>query len=313
LNVLDLFSGIGGFSLGLERAGMRTVAFCERDEYCQAVLRKHWPVVPIYDDIHSIDAERLGGLGRVDLICGGFPCQPFSVAGKQRAQADDRHLWPEMRRVIALARPAWVIGENVTGLIPLALDDVLLDLENDGYATRTFVIPAVAVDARHRRDRVWIIACDRDRDRQSAGAVNAKAQGVSGDSVAADANSDGRRAQSFGELRSGDTAIARDDGEARSMADAGREGLAFGELLADISGEPRSGEPREDAFVVCKEPGCSLGIGRKNQGTAWETEPSVGRVAHGVPKRVDRLRALGNAVVPQVVEEIGRAIMRASH
>src|SRR6185312_15192784 len=124
------------------------------------------------------DAERLGGLGRIDLVCGGFPCQPFSVAGKQRAQADDRHLWPQMRRVIALARPSWVIGENVTGLIPLALDDVLLDLENDGYATRTFVIPACAVDARHRRDRVWIIARDRDRDRESACAVDAEARGV---------------------------------------------------------------------------------------------------------------------------------------
>lgn len=158
MRVLDLFSGIGGFSLGLERAGMQTVAFCERDEYCRAVLAKHWPGVPCFDDIHNIDADGLGRLGRIDLVCGGFPCQPFSVAGRQKGKDDDRHLWPEMHRVIALARPTWVIGENVAGLIAMALDDVLADLESIGYTTRTFVIPAAAVGAPHRRDRLWIIA-----------------------------------------------------------------------------------------------------------------------------------------------------------
>jgi len=166
MRVLDLFSGIGGFSLGLERAGMRTVAFCERDAYCQAVLRKHWPEIPCFEDIHDLDASGLAGLGRVDLIAAGFPCQPFSVAGKQAGKADDRHLWPELRRVIALARPAWVIGENVAGLVALALDDVLADLEGLGYAARPFVIPACAVNAPHRRDRLWIVAhAQRDEQR----------------------------------------------------------------------------------------------------------------------------------------------------
>ena len=139
--VLDLFSGIGGFSLGLERAGMRTVAFCENDLFCQKVLAKHWP-------------DR----GTVELICGGFPCQPFSVAGDKRGAEDDRALWPEMLRVIREVGPAWVIGENVAGIINMELDNVLSDLEDSGYSCQTFVIPACAVDARHKRDRVWIMA-----------------------------------------------------------------------------------------------------------------------------------------------------------
>ena len=200
MRVLDLFSGIGGFSLGLERAGMTTVAFCEIDPFCRKVLAKHWPKVPIYDDIRRLTAARLvadaalGGMeeqrlseerrqmvansfgrsgvrqdarkitdGRavgapsIDLVCSGFPCQPFSAAGKRRGTEDDRHLWPEMARVIAEVRPAWVVGENVTGLIGLALDGVLSDLEGMGYAVWPVVLPACAVDAPHRRDRIWIV------------------------------------------------------------------------------------------------------------------------------------------------------------
>jgi DNA (cytosine-5)-methyltransferase 1 len=141
VNVLDLFSGIGGFSLGLERAGMRTVAFCERDEWCRRVLAKHWPHVPQYDDVRTI--PRIGG---VDLVAGGFPCQPWSHAGKQLGAQDDRHLWPAMLEVIKRERPAWVLGENVAGIVRLGIDAVLSDLEDNGYACRAFVIPAVAVD-----------------------------------------------------------------------------------------------------------------------------------------------------------------------
>jgi len=154
--VLDLFSGIGGFSLGLERAGMQTVAFCENDKFCQKVLAKHWPDIPIHENIEELDGRQYRGT--VDLVCGGFPCQPFSVAGKQRGSEDDRALWPEMLRVIREVEPAWVIGENVSGIINMELDNVLSDLENSGYSCQTFVIPACAVDAPHRRDRVWIIA-----------------------------------------------------------------------------------------------------------------------------------------------------------
>ena len=119
MRVLDLFSGIGGFSLGLERAGMETIAFCEIDPYCRKVLAKHWPGVPIYEDVRELDAT---GLGRIDLVCGGYPCQPFSQAGKRVGAEDDRHLWPAMLEVIKAARPAWVIGENVAGHISMGLD-----------------------------------------------------------------------------------------------------------------------------------------------------------------------------------------------
>lgn len=160
MNVLDLFSGIGGFSLGLHRAGMNTVAFCEIEPYPQAVLRKNFPGVPIYDDVRTVTAERLhaDGIDTVDLICGGFPCQPFSVAGQQRGKDDDRHLWPEMFRIISETKPTWVIGENVTGFVSMALCEVSADLESIGYEVQPFIIPACAVNAHHRRDRVWVVA-----------------------------------------------------------------------------------------------------------------------------------------------------------
>lgn len=228
MNVLDLFSGIGGFSLGLERAGMRTVAFCEIEPFPRAVLAKHWPHVPCYHDVHDVTADRLDrdGVGRIDLICGGYPCQPFSHAGKQRGHEDPRHLWPQMRRVVGEVRPAWVLAENVVGHITLGLDQVLADLETDGYAARAIVVPACAKDAPHIRQRVWIMARD----------------------------------------------LLPDDGL-------------------------RSGEGPGPVQRGRQEP------------SRWLPEPRVGRVAHGIPRRMDRLRALGNAVVPQVVEEIGRAIM----
>ncbi len=157
LQTVDLFSGIGGFSRGLEATGFfKTTRFVENDPYCQAVLRYHWPDIPVLGDIKN--ARRPDFPERTDLVCGGFPCQPFSQAGKQQAQDDPRHLWPEMFRIIRELRPTWVCGENVTGLIRLGLDEVLTDLENEGYATRTFNIPACATGAPHLRQRLWIIA-----------------------------------------------------------------------------------------------------------------------------------------------------------
>lgn len=155
MKVLDLFSGIGGFSLGLERAGMETVAFCEVDQFCRQVLAKHWPNVRIHDDVRTLDGNEYRGT--VDVVCGGFPCQPFSLAGKRAGADDDRHLWPEMLRVIREVQPRYVIGENVAGFVNMELDNCLSDLEAIGYACGAFVIPACAVDAQHRRDRVWIL------------------------------------------------------------------------------------------------------------------------------------------------------------
>lgn len=157
---LSLFSGIGGLDLAAEWAGLKTVAQCEWAEYPTKVLEKHWPDVPRWKDIRTLTGgsfyERTG-LRTVDVISGGFPCQPFSIAGKQRGREDDRYLWPEMVRVIKELRPAWVIGENVAGIIRMALADILSELETCGYRTRAFLIPACAVGARHRRYRVAIV------------------------------------------------------------------------------------------------------------------------------------------------------------
>ena len=158
IKILDVCSGIGGFSLGLEATGgFDTVAFCEYDEFCRKVLNKHWPDVPIYKDLKEIGNEPTRLIQEFDLICGGVPCQPFSVAGKKKGKEDDRHLWPYMFKIIKHKKPTWVIVENVGGFVNVALDDVCLNLETEGYATQSFIIPACGVSAPHKRDRVWIL------------------------------------------------------------------------------------------------------------------------------------------------------------
>ena len=309
MNVLDLFSGIGGFSLGLERAGMRTVAFCEIEPYCRAVLKKHWPNVPCYDDVRTI---RGASVGPIDVICGGFPCQPFSLAGKRRGAEDDRHLWPEMRRLVAECRPSWVIGENVPGLVSMGLDEVLSDLDAIEYTTRTFVLPACAVDAPHRRERLWIVA----NSRRLRGRPDAAGYGLSAESA--------QLQQAHGQARpDNDAAVCRNVADPEGQQD-GR--LCVRGLQPDPSGsrvspgvvahaERRGSQGRDESiahqaaeFVASR----SEQDGRRQAASGtWRSEPDVGRVAHGVPSRVDRLRALGNAVVPQIPEIIGRAIMQA--
>jgi len=165
MKVLDLFSGIGGFSLGLESTGhFRTVAFCEIDKFCKLILDKHWKGTKVYDDIKTITKKQFeeDGTEFPDIITGGFPCQPFSVAGKQQGTSDSRHLWPEMFRVIKEFSPRWVIGENVKGLTNIqdgvVFETVCSDLEGEGYEVRTFNIPAAGVQAPHRRERIWIVA-----------------------------------------------------------------------------------------------------------------------------------------------------------
>jgi len=161
MRLLDLFSGIGGFSYAAEKliGGYETVAFCEMDEFCQKVLKKHWPQVPIFDDVRTIDAARLG---RIDIVTGGYPCQPFSQAGRRQGEEDERHLWPEMLRIIKSCQPRYVVAENVAGHVTMGLDQVLTDLEDQGYTTRAIIVPACAKNAPHRRDRVWIIGQNVD-------------------------------------------------------------------------------------------------------------------------------------------------------
>jgi DNA (cytosine-5)-methyltransferase 1 len=280
---LSLFAGIGGFDLGLERAGMQCVGQVEINPFCQRVLAHHWPHVKRIGDIHDVNGTEFGA---VDLVCGGFPCQPFSTAGKRKGAEDDRYLWPEMLRVIEAYRPTWIIGENVAGIISMELDKVLSDLENKNYSCQPYLIPACAVDADHERKRVWIVAhsnCNgsgswRPESEQSWQAI---------------------RACSYDSLK--DVAYSSNPG-LEAMRERENEVLV-----------PDSERLRLDSKFWEQE-GQQPGPGRKACGEFappcnWTSEPGVGRMAHGVPGRVDRLRALGNAVVPQIVEVLGRAIM----
>ena len=161
---IELFAGIGGIALAAEWAGIETVAFCEREPFCQRVLKKHWPDVPIFDDVCTLDRKTLEGKGvigpdgTVDIISGGFPCQPYSIAGKRKGTEDDRDLWSEMFRIIEGIKPRWVVGENVANFVNMELDRTLSDLESIGYKGQSFIIPAAAVGAVHRRDRVFVVA-----------------------------------------------------------------------------------------------------------------------------------------------------------
>ena len=284
MKVLDLFSGIGGFSLGLEWAGMSTVAMCEKDPYCRKILAKHWPHLTIHEDIRNLDGKQYAD--SIDVVCGGFPCQPYSVAGKQRGSDDDRHLWPEMLRVIQESRPRWVIGENVLGFINMALDDVQADLEREHYTVRKFVLPAVAVDARHRRDRVFVIAY----------ANSPSIWDISE-----------RQAQRRDHLQAGRQTFTPHHGASQSLAYSNDTRIQGSE-------KPRSheeiGKESNDQHVErCGR--SSVRLSNTERQTCWLPEPNVGRVAHGVPNRVDRIKGLGNAVVPQLIQAIGELVLAA--
>ena len=280
LRVLDLFSGIGGFSLGLERTGgFQTVAFCEIEQFPRKVLKKHWPDVPCHKDVRELTGHEFEG---IDVICGGYPCQPFSTAGKRQGADDDRHLWPEVNRLLAAIRPRWGIFENVAGHVSMGLDEVLSDLEKQGYTAQPFIIPACAVDAPHRRDRVWVLAHTKNQ-----GTAWRKRKPGNGED------------KSFGggvEPNGGGI-----DAGCKNVADTkcvGREQLE----QSIISGTEIQGATSPVEYS-----------GIPSGGVRWRTEPDVGRVAHGIPRRVDRLKGLGNAVVPQIPEMIGRAILDVEH
>jgi len=434
IRILDICSGIGGFSLGLESTGgFDTVAFCEFDDFCRKVLNKHWPDVPIYKDLKEIGNEPERIIQDFDLICGGIPCQPFSVAGKKKGKEDDRHLWPYMYEIIKHKKPSWVIVENVGGFVNVALDDVCLDLETQGYATQSFIIPACSVEAPHRRDRIWILGknlenpgralrqgrieqgenadevgqgnadqLERSGGTSRSDVANATSEGlegrISGDNqarqewqalsrseeqqhqVGSDTrcssevstkdvpNSSGQRLEGHrGEhgLReaSQEEQASRSSQEQdvshakeldRNVDDNGHSGQGDGQQRQGLQGElgGASGNRAEDVADTERlgqqgqgeherpsdtekasegqasgtddgsqgqtgqghiEPGVggmADGVSARLDGHyGFEREPNIPRVATGIPERVNRLKALGNSIVPQVIYNIGLAIL----
>lgn len=247
MNALSLFSGIGGLDIASERAGFKTVAFCEKDKFCQKVLAKNWPGIRIFDDIQTI---KINELPPIELVHGGYPCQPFSTAGKRRGKKDERHLWPAMFAVIKATQPTWVVAENVKGHITLGLDDVLRDLEGAGYTARPFVIPACAVGASHTRERVFTVA---------------------------HSTSNGRYDGSWS------TSNGKTDADAAQRSD-------------EVSDIKRRRRLRVKLDWESYE--------------AWGRgiESGVRRTTDGIQNRVDRIRSLGNAVVPQQAYPIFLAI-----
>jgi DNA (cytosine-5)-methyltransferase 1 len=304
----SLFSGIGGMDLGLERAGMECAWQVEIDPYCRAVLEKHWPNVPRWDDAKTFcaDAEgqrweawRAGRELGVDLICGGFPCQPVSVAGKRLAQADERWLWPEFARIIRVLGPRYVLVENVPGLLGShgGFGDVLRDLAALGYDAEWDCVPAALFGAPHLRYRVVLVAyAERDgheRIGATGSATDMRRRSTNASEAVADANASGRNGRSRIFWA----------GWWRELADCGAED-------SDSDCQLCRHRHSEQTGILKNAPGAIERIRTSVcNASQWNVEPDVGRVAHGVPARVHRLRALGNAVVPQVAEAIGRMIL----
>jgi len=319
LKVIDLFSGIGGFALGLESTGyFKTVQFVENEKWCQQILAKNFPGVPIHDDIKTYNTYQ--GV-EADVVVGGFPCQPFSVAGKGKAVQDDRHLWPEMFRVIRQTKPTWVIGENVRNIVSISdgmvLEQVYLDLESQGYEVQSFIIPASAVNAPHQRYRTWIVAyseCNkhrqeirrsseetsevqrehRENDNQSWQSSRASSVRFSNQRHEDVANTDHGNHNEKKEIRTRGNTI---NFSSADVADTDSKGLQRTEQHETYNGKTKT------QFTTAK---CF-----EERGYYWEFEPDVGRVANGIPRRVDRLKGLGNAIVPQIAYQIGKAIRDA--
>ena len=318
LRHVDLCSGIGGFALGFEWAGLsRPVLFCDIELWSRKVLHKHWPDVPIAEDVKELANDPDGLVPDCDILTAGYPCQPFSVAGQRRGTEDDRHIWPYIFSIIQRKRPSWCVFENVYGHVSMGLDEVLSDLEGQGYAARPFIVPACAADAPHRRDRVWIIARNvGDTDSQQRGTTQ-KDRGLDLDRAVLDQRQ-GREKADTAERSGGNVAYAeslhsngsgehsqqgqrqepkpRDSGSSDNVAHSNSAGLQ-GRQNARSTSQSRAQRDKQSARRS-----------ERPDGQNWLPEPAVGRVANGIPRRVDRLRGLGNAIVPQIAMRIGMTI-----
>jgi len=335
LKHVDLCSGIGGFALGFSWAELsHPVLFCDIEPWSRKILAKHWPDVKIAKDVKELANDPDGLVPDCDILSCGYPCQPFSVAGKQRGEEDDRHIWPEIFRIIKAKRPNWIVCENVYGHISMGLDTVLSDLEAESYSCQPFIVPACAVNAPHRRDRLWIVAHtnshgkpngsineekrsrqlvgDTENDRCNRGSASARREGAQNKQV--------EQFSVRGKLSrpSENVAHANSNRTERDKSE-NREGGGIVKNSADVAytdnkrsqGRLSGGKDAERQ----SEHGhtrCSSTAHRQPTEEWWATEPSVGRVANGIPKRVDRLKGLGNAIVPQIAMQIGLCIKQVN-
>lgn len=291
----DLCSGIGGFSLGFQWAGLsKPVLFCDTDAWCRKVLAKHWPDVPIAEDVKELANDPARLVPDCDILTAGYPCQPFSVAGKQRGEEDDRHIWPEIFAIVQAKRPTWCVFENVYGHITLGLDTVLSNLETEGYSCQPFIVPACAVDAPHRRDRLWIVGHTEDNGHKFRTDTGREGQTHQQEQRPSVRGKLSRPSENVADTDSNGTEWSKPEYRKGCRAVESSENVAN----TDSSGcqEQWWGEPTRTEHQA---PEC---------GSEWKPEPPVGRVANGIPRRVDRLKGLGNAIVPQIAMRIGQTI-----
>jgi DNA (cytosine-5)-methyltransferase 1 len=338
LKLLDLFSGIGGFSLGFEKTGsFETVAFCEKDKFCQSVLVKHWKHIKIYDEIRNLKGIQ------ADVITGGFPCQPFSVAGKRKGTDDDRYLWDETLRVVAETKPRWFVGENVEGIVNISegkvLQQIQKDLESEGFQVQCLIIPASGVGAWHQRKRVWIIAySNSNRNRNEISKSNEKKNSFSQEhrqkfstsrkSIGTNSND---VSNSNGRLRGRWTTIEQSgENEVRriysSKEEQARDDLRSKTIGCDaVSGKTENVSYSNEKRLEVKQRK-SKNNGKKFQTIErnsikrswWQTQSELRGVPDGIQygldkDRANRIKALGNSIVPEIAYEIAKAILVAEN
>jgi len=342
MNHLDLFSGIGGFSYAAQQIWKddhNIIAFVEKDKYCQRVLKKHWPNIPIIDDIKGFNYEKFtnvsntensddktskntegwsqmqsgrgscrSGTAKIDLLTGGFPCQPFSVAGRKKGKSDDRYLWPNMFKIIQETKPTWIIGENVPGIINMGLETTVFDLEEEGYEVEVLVLPAIGVSALHKRNRVWIIA-NTDNSGSRTSEYGNKREGQK-DEQEHEGQSFDRSGRQGEDVSDTDTERSQRYRNTENK-DKERRQEQTGHIRKSCGSTNRTFKnSRENTFTQQRLGNMVDGLSRElgKLGVIWNKEPNIPRVTTGTKDRISKLTALGNAIVPQVVMPIMWAI-----
>ena len=329
MKVLDLFSGIGGFSLGLESTGyFKTIAFCEKDKFCQKILQKNFPNIPIESEVRDVKGEKYAA----EVVTGGFPCQPFSIAGKRKGTDDDRYLWDETIRIVAETKPKWFIGENVEGIINIqngmVLRQVQNDLEGEGFQVQCLVIPASGIGAWHQRKRTWIIANSktfrggepRELDKKKGSEKSYATQFNSSSEDAANSKSkrslwSSKSKSSFNEQQRLDINKKRNRSEIRSNSSRRSE-----QNYRDVSNTNQERLQRLNNKQKLSKKKFRLPANKDDERrqTWWQTQSKLCGIPDGVSYELDkdrsnRIKALGNSIVPQIARELGLAIIEAEH